>query len=311
MQDVHLRDLDLNLLVVLDVLLEERSVTRAATRLHRSQSAVSHALARLRSQLDDPLLVRVGAEMRPSPRAAAMMPELNRLLRSLQQVLVSEPRFDPSSTTRLFTLVAPDFLSGVLTALIARLAAEAPRARLEIVPPGRGVSDDVRDGRVDLAVAPARAPSRGDSPICVEHLGTIPWAVFGRAGHPALDTLDLDAWLAYPHIMVRTGSAGPSQIDRLLEERGLARQITVHLPAFTMAPPLLATTDLLLTVPQTVLVPYAEAFGLRRVTPPLPLSPLPLGVHWSRHRGREPAVTWFRGQAVSVLSAVLHRGHDT
>ncbi|MEM6929531.1 MAG: LysR substrate-binding domain-containing protein [Myxococcota bacterium] len=302
MQDVHLRDLDLNLLVVLDVLLEERSVTRAASRLHRSQSAVSHALARLRTQLDDPLLVRVGAEMQPSPRAAAMMAELNRLLRSLKQVLSSHPRFDPATTTRIFSLMVPDLLAGALTALLGRLTEGAPGARLEVVRPGPGVAPDVRDGRVDLALAPGDSTSRADGPLQVHPFLPVPWEVFARGDHPALEALDLNRWLDWPHVVVSTGGAGPGRIDRALEGLGRSRRVAVRLPSFTMAASLLANSSLLFAAPRIALRPSVEAFGLRSAPLPLDLPPLRFALYWSRSREREPALAWFRARALQVFA---------
>ncbi len=129
MHQIDLSDIDLNLLVVLDVLLEERNVTRTAERLHRTQSAMSHALGRLREQLQDPILVRVSGQMRPTPKAGRLQPEVRRLLRSIERMLSDREQFDPQLSRRIFTVVAPDFVATVLPALMQSILREAPGGR--------------------------------------------------------------------------------------------------------------------------------------------------------------------------------------
>src|ERR1700746_3419440 len=126
MNQIDLRHFDLNLLVVFDVLMTERSVTRAATRLGRTQSAVSHLLSRLREQFADPLLIKGGARMQPTALALDLIEQARPMLGGIQRVLSPQHVFDPKSSRRVFRLAAPDFMLGLFTALMARLAKEAP-----------------------------------------------------------------------------------------------------------------------------------------------------------------------------------------
>lgn len=282
---------DLNLLVVLDVLLQERNVTRAAKRLHRTQSATSHALGRLREQLGDPILVRVGGEMRPTPKAERLAGDVSRILRTISRVLAHEGAFDPVTTDRVFTLAGPDFVAATLPVLLARMSKATPSAGVELVPAGAGMLRDVADGRVDVAIAPTSV-AKVDG-LRSAHLVSLDWAVYARADHPAAQSWDAKAWSAYPHVRVRT-SGGESPVDVAARAQKLSRRAGPYLPHFLLAPPLLARTDLLMTVPRAVLADFAPRFGLVALPCPVKLAPIELSIFWSAQLDRDPAVTWFR-----------------
>jgi len=218
MSQIDLASIDLNLLVVLDVLLEERHVTRAARRLHRTQSATSHALGRLREQLDDPILVRVGGGMQPTPRAQRLGPEVRRLLRAIGRALAHPDPWKPSSSDRVFTWVGPDFIAAAFPQLLADIAERAPSVGVELVQPTRSLLTDVAAGRYDLATAPAGL--LGVDGVVECPVATLPWSVFGREGHPAMAEWSVDAWLAYRHIRVRTTASGEGPVDRALAAAG-------------------------------------------------------------------------------------------
>ncbi|MEO1273732.1 MAG: LysR family transcriptional regulator, partial [Myxococcota bacterium] len=130
MSILELNDVDLNLLLTLHVLLEEGSVTRAAKRLRRSQSATSHALGRLREMFADPLLLRSRGGMVPTPRAEALAVELGPLLAQVHRLLATRGNFEPETTQRTFSIACPDAISGALTQLLSWFETEAPEARL-------------------------------------------------------------------------------------------------------------------------------------------------------------------------------------
>jgi DNA-binding transcriptional LysR family regulator len=292
MHEIDVARTDLNLLVVLDVLLQERNVTRAAKRLHRTQSATSHALGRLREQLGDPILVRVGGEMRPTPKAERLAAEVSRILRTLGRVLAQEGAFDPATTDRVFTFAGPDFVVATLPVLLARMASSTPHAAVELVPAGPGMLRDVADGRVDVAIAPTSVAKLDG--LCSTPLVALDWAVYARAGHPAARAWHVKAWAAYPHIRVRTSSGGESPVDIAARAQKLTRRPGPYLPHFLLAPPLLARTDLLMTVPRAVLADVAPRFGLVALPCPVPLPPVALSMFWSAQLDRDPAITWFR-----------------
>ncbi|MEM9074781.1 MAG: LysR family transcriptional regulator [Myxococcota bacterium] len=301
MHDVQLQSLDLNLLLVLDVLLEEQSISRAAKRLHRSPSAVSHALARLREHLGDPLLLRDGQGMKASPWASAIQPALRRHLTGLQRVLTSEERFVAATSERTFRLVAPDLFSGLLPRLYAALHDAAPRASLEVIAPHAGAIERVLDGDVDLAIGPLRStqPSR----LVVTPLPSMHWSVFGRRGHPALDAPSFERWLAAPHLVVRTASKSKGVVERHLAEAGRRRHVALRVSGFAMAPPVVAKTDLLLTVPASALRALASAYDLEERPAPFEIAPLSLGLY--SRRGTDDALAFVRALVKSELETAL------
>lgn len=292
MHEIDVASTDLNLLVVLDVLLQERNVTRAAKRLHRTQSATSHALGRLREQLADPILVRVGGEMRPTPKAERLAGEVSRILRTIGRVLSHEGAFDPATTDRVFALAGPDFVAATLPVLLARMADATPAAGVELVAAGPGMLRDVADGRLDVAIAPTEAPKTEG--LRSAPLVTLDWAVYARADHPAARAWSAKAWAAYPHVRVRTASGSGGPVDAAARARKLSRRTGPYLPHFLLAPPLLARTDLLMTVPRAVFADVAPRFGLVALPCPVKLEPIELSIFWSAQLDRDPAITWFR-----------------
>ncbi|MFZ4739060.1 MAG: LysR substrate-binding domain-containing protein [Bradymonadia bacterium] len=292
MREIDISRTDLNLLVVLDTLLQERNVTRAARRLHRTQSATSHALGRLREQLGDPILVRVGGEMRPTPKAERLAGEVSRILRTIGRVLAQEGAFDPATTDRVFTLAGPDFVAATLPVLLAHMAKATPGAAVELIPAGPGMLRDVADGRVDVAIAPTTIPKTDG--VRSATLVVLDWAVYARGDHPAVRAWNAKAWASYPHVRVRTPSGGESPVDVAARSQKLSRIKGPYLPHFLLAPPLLARTDLLMTVPRAVLADVAPRFGLVALPCPVKLAPIELSMFWSAQLDRDPAVEWFR-----------------
>src|ERR1700675_75069 len=150
MNEIDLRRFDLNLLVVFEVLMIERNVTRAADRLGRTQSAVSHSLSRLRRQLGDPLLIKAGARMQPTAFALDLIEQARPMLRGIERVLSPRHVFEPASSRRVFRLAAPDFALALFTDLLADLQAEAPGVAVEWTGPRETMLLEVAEGQVDI-----------------------------------------------------------------------------------------------------------------------------------------------------------------
>lgn len=200
MNDVHFHNLDLNLLRVFEALIEERSATRAGSRLGLTQSAISHALNRLRYVLKDDLFVRGPDGMQPTDRAAEIAPRLRQGLLQLQLALTPS-EFVPATTDRRFTVTCTEYAGAVLLPhLIARLRAEAPRASLTVLPANLGVAETVRSGRADLAIGSfRRAPEWFASETLMTE--TRVWVL--SADHPAAgDELTLERLVALPHLVI-------------------------------------------------------------------------------------------------------------
>jgi len=215
---IDLRRFDLNLLVVFEVLMAELSVTRAAERLGRTQSAVSHSLARLRAELGDPLLIKGGARMQPTPFALELLEQARPILRSIQRALSPRQAFDPATSRRLFRFAAPDFARALFTSLLARVRTEAPGACVEWAGARDPMLLEIAEGQLDVAIAPAglRLPAG----VTGEPIGALTWGCFARRGHPAFRQWGRKAWSRWPHVAVRVGAH--RRVERLpVPMRGL------------------------------------------------------------------------------------------
>lgn len=302
MNAIDVRSIDLNLLVALDALLSERSVTRAARRCGVTQSSMSHSLARLRELLGDAVLVRSGRAMQPTPRATAMLAPLQRALAELGRVLVAEAAFEPGMSERMFSLVCPDLLAAFLPSLVARVHADAPRVRLSLHALERGdVARPLLDGAHDLALGPPlRSAVAG---LMQTELGHVRWAVFGRPDHPALAAkrLSVRAWLAAPHVVVGTGSVGLGYVGEALAKAGLARRVGLSVPVFLLAPLVAAQTDMLFTAPLELIEPIAAQLGVVHRRPPIELPRVPVVLYWAERMQHDGGHRWLRERVAAVM----------
>ncbi len=307
----RLRTLDLNLVVALDALLQERSVTAAARQLGVTQSTMSHTLARLRSAFGDPLLIRTNRAMVSTPRADALADPLRRLLLELGQLVVDAP-FDAATTTRSFVLACPDLAARFLPELVSRLARLAPHATLELRTSGDlDVPKALALGSVDVALAPLGAtPSVRIAGLVAKRLGVVHHAVLARREHPALrrrgarPPLDLATWLAFPHVQVRTGE-GSGLVDRVLARAGQRRKIGVVVPSFLLAPHIVARTDMFFSTPRELVIDLLEPLGLTLHEPPIAIPPLPISALWHERSQADPGHVWLRAQVVAQLESTL------
>lgn len=296
MEQVSLTNIDLNLLVVLDVLLEEQHVTRTAKRLHRSQSAISHALNRLRVQLDDPLLIRNGGQMQLSTKAQHLQPLLRQIITDLEQALSNKLDWEPSSCKRHFSIVGPDFTAIALPYLLKILEEHAPQATCELCPVNPDMFHNMTMGRHDLLFF--RNIDTGsditNDPIC-----TMKHVVFARQGHPALKNWGLDAWLAYPHIRIRM-VGGPSPVSMRLADNKLQRRAGPVVSSFLMTPPIIVNTNALLTAPYGVMRRIVQHHDIVARPCPIPVADIKLSL-FSSSKDMDPARKWFHRITHQVL----------
>lgn len=289
----NLRSIDLNLLVVLDALLAERHVSRTATRLNMSQPAVSHALARLRLLFDDPLLIRRGGRLVLSARALEIAPVLSDALRQMRGVL-GPGRFDPAAEKRTFRLAMSDYGSAViLPGLTGMLRLEAPGIDLVIAQSSRdAMLQQVLDGECDLAlgVFPDLPEQIAAQQLFLERFACLA----DRRTLAGQDRLDLEAYLARPHVLVAMKDEASAEIDLALRATGQMRRIAVTLPHWGNAPALIHGTDLVLTVARNALAPYERDPSLMIFEPPFPIPPFPFVQVWHERRSGDPAHLWLR-----------------
>jgi len=292
--------IDPNLLQALDVLLHERNVSRAAERLGRTQPAISHALARLRAQLGDPLLVRVGQRFVLTPRAEALRDPLHALLGELAALVRPPLAFDPATAARGFSLIATDYIAAlVLPRLLERVRAAAPNIDLHVRPASRSFHAELGDGGADLGFVvrlPTEAGIRGrkllrDRFVCVL-----------RRDHPAGARIDLEAFLRLPHALVAPLGGPGSFVDTALAELGHGRRrIALTIPHFFLAPALIAASDLIITLPERVAQLVCASHPLRMVPLPIKLPAFDVALVWHDRVHRDPANAWLRDQVLKTM----------
>lgn len=304
MSDIHLRKIDLNLLVVFQVLMDELSVARAAEKLGRTPSAVSHALARLRETLDDPLLVKVGAGMRPSPRAIALLTEIEPLLNGLSRALAPPEPFAPATCTRTFRVAGPP-IDSLIGEVASRVAAQAPAVRLDWGPYAPNTFAQVVDEQIDVAFGNANvALSEGVRGI---ELPPIPRLVFARRGHPASNDWSMDEWLRWPHIVVGIPAATRGTVMERLAEQGLSRQIGLRPPNWSAVLPALLKSNMLANMAPIVFSDSPDWERLQVFEPPCALPVLTFRVFWSARLESDPARSWIRRIVIDSFRTLLAR----
>ncbi len=308
MNGLHMTAIDLNLLRVFDTLLTERSVTRAGTRLGLSQSAVSHALNRLRYALDDELFVRGPSGMTPTARAQELGPQVHAALSQLQAAFA--PRdFDPATTERRFTVVAGSYACAVLIPpLVSRLAEEAPSVELVVADAAVDVLEQLDARRTDFVVGAVVAgpPRISVSPLLTDSLV---WTV--RAQSPLSSApIGLEELLSLQHVVIakqpqltdmeraNTGLLMHASwedlgaFDAALKDAGRTRRVGVVVPDTYSALGIVARSDMAALIPRRLAMLSAQRGFIQLVEPPYPAAPIELSLLTLRDRLADPAIAW-------------------
>jgi DNA-binding transcriptional LysR family regulator len=292
----RLASLDLNLLVLLDALLEQRSVGRAGRVVGMSQPAASRGLALLREHLGDPLLVRVGHEMLPTSRAQALLVPLRQLLNGVVALLEPEGGFDPATSKRTFVLAATDYAERVLLLpALPTLRAEAPGVSFVVRPAVLEQVTRAETGDLDLGLAPMRHDAPG---LRRRRLWQDRYVLAFRRGHPLVErSLTLAEYVAWPQVLVSPDGRGTTEIDDALEAHGLARTIAYRTPSLASALAVVEHTDLVANVPALALMTSSCC-----ATAALPFECPPLDVHAIRHErtATDPGLAWLVARLMSV-----------
>jgi DNA-binding transcriptional LysR family regulator len=313
---------DLNLLRVFDVLLEERSVTRTGVRLGLTQSAVSHALNRLRYMLSDELFVRGPAGMQPTPRAVEMGPQVHAALNQLQAALAPSD-FDPATSERRFAVVTGAYASAILAPPVAsRLAEVAPQSELMIAELALDVLERLDARRVDFLIGSVlAAPERfARETILTE---TLVWVV--RAAHPAFqsDAIDLETLVSTPHVVIARNLPGlieeggerrpfvsraswedAGAFEAALAARGLTRRVGVSAPDTYTALAVASRTDMATLIPRRLALLSAQGGRVKLIEPPYESPPVDVSLLYLRERLAEPAIVWMR-DLIRAVAATL------
>src|SRR5215475_14521130 len=269
---MNLAGVDLNLLVALDALLAERSVTRAADRVGLSQPGMSNSLARLRKLFGDPLLVREGLTLVPTPRAESLRQPVQEALSLIQHALDDRDGFDPARDRATWTVSCSDYsLLMLIGPLVRRLAATAPGVTIRVLPRAPDPVRLLRGGTVDLVIEPAEIMP--EAPLSGQRLFADRWLCCVWEGNTAVgDRMTADTYLRLGHLVYSMGRGQPASIvDRHLERSRLPRRIEFTVESFLLAPFLLEGTDLVAVVPERAVPHLRRTAAIRVLEPPVDL----------------------------------------
>lgn len=304
MSDIHnLASIDLNQLVVLDELLRTRNTTTAARRLGRTQSAVSHTLARLRTTFRDPLLVRAGPALRPTTLAERLQGPLRELLRGAAAILSgASAGFAPATIERTFVVSCTDLAELVLLPrVMSRLRIEAPGADVVTRFLGDEMERAVQRGDVDLGFGTG---FRGLSGVIVERVLDETMVMLLRTGHPALARrLTAKRYTELDHVLVTPRGLPGSSVDAALEPLGLQRRVVLRLPHFLSAAAIVARTDLAVTVPATLAAHLGAEAGLTTIPVPFAMPTFTWGMAYGANLKDDPAHKWLRTLVMGAARA--------
>lgn len=271
----RLNKINLNLLTVLHALLESGSTQSAAMRMGRTQSAVSHALKRLRELFDDPLFTRNGPVLTPTALALTLRQPLANLLGEAVSLVESGTTFDPKNTTREAVVAAPDICFGHATQVCRRLAQAGPELRLRMTRASNGVSRLIK-GEVDVLFTLYQ--DQFPAAVTAHAITNVHWATLVRKDHPIKAKPTLDEWASFDHVQVHTGKGGRSPINDALAVAGADRRVALKVDTFLAALHAAASSDLLFTTMTELANQQSVQLGLRRVALPFEVSPVPFRV---------------------------------
>jgi DNA-binding transcriptional LysR family regulator len=305
---MDLGGLDLNLLVALDALFAEKSVSRAGERLHLSQSATSGALARLREVFRDPLLVPVGRRMVMTPVAEALVEPVRNFLLQAEAILNNDPVFDPGSSTRKFRILMSDYVETVLLAeALPRIEQFAPGIRFEFISNVEGGFDALDRGEIDLSISPSIRLSQEhpSEPLFEDDFTCVVWS-----GNTLVkSTVSLDEYLNMGHVVVRFGKNQElTTFDEwFLERYGHERRVEIVTTAFNMVPHLLVGTSRIATLHRPLALSHQRYLPLSVIKPPFDIPVLQESMQWHKSRDRDPGTLWLRSLLKSVVPQTLAR----
>ncbi|MFZ6765650.1 LysR family transcriptional regulator [Undibacterium sp. Di26W] len=291
---MHFKGLDLNLLVALDVLLKEKSITRASQLLHLSPSSVSGALARLREYFDDEILVLVGRKMVPTPLGNMIASSVGDILLQVQSTIDIRPHFDPATAKRNFTLMMSDYTSTVLmSGALQKMQQIAPGITFDMVPPTDTHSEALDRGEIDLLIMPKSLISSNhpaeilfvDSYVCLA----------ANDNSEVGNNLSIEQYCSMGHVVVKAGTPrGLTHGDVFLSQKKIDRRIEIFTLNFNCLPRYLIGTKRIATLQKRLADEYIQYLPLKSVPLPFKIPDLVEMIQWHRYKEKDPALTWLR-----------------
>ena len=296
--------LDLNLLVVLDALIAERNVSRAAERLNLTQPAISNSLAKLRRHFQDDLLVKLGRQMVPTPLAESLREPVREALVDLQAIAESRPSFDPSTVEKVFSIVASDYVAAtLLPAATAELAKIAPGVSLHTLPVSEHTIGLLARGEVDFQIIPEET-TIADHPhelLFEDRYVCIAWS----RNRSIQDPLSREQYLAARHVITTFDNERMRAFDEAyIQRQGWRRDAVAQLSNFTLLPFHVVGTPQIATIHERLANLYAKIMPLKIVSPEIDFPILRERIQWHHNRENDPANVWLRNFLLEIAPAV-------
>jgi DNA-binding transcriptional LysR family regulator len=299
---MELRELDLNLLLVFNQLLIDRRVSTAADNLELTQPAVSNALKRLRTALNDELFVRTYQGMEPTPYARQLAEPVAQAIQTLRDALSRQDTFDPLNCNRRFTMAMTDIGEiYFMPRLMDALAERAPGCSISTLRNNTDtLAEGLQNGAIDLAVGLLPHLQAG---FFKQRLFHHRYVCMCRKGHPATrEPLTLERFCSYDHVRVVAANTGHGEVDTFLARAGIERNIRLEVPHFVAIGHILQRTDLLATVPERFATSCEQPFGLAVLPPPLELPKIEINLFWHARYNKDPANRWLRQLMFELFS---------
>jgi DNA-binding transcriptional LysR family regulator len=296
--------LDLNLLVALDILLAECSITRAADRLHISASATSSALTRLREYFDDELLVQVGRKMERTPLAEALREDVRDVLTRIDATIATKAEFVPAESDREFRLCVSDYTMATLMPHVLALAWHtAPKVRFSMRPQTENPQQALARGEADLLVFPEdyRWPDHPHEPLFTESFACVVWKESALARGP----MGFDDYVAAEHVVMQPLSVAMTSFEAWFAQKyGMSRRVGVTTYTFSSAAQLVVGTDRVATVHRRLASLMRRAYPIELVPPPMPIPEMTQAIQWHKYRGSDGGLRWLRSLMREAVQAM-------
>jgi LysR family nod box-dependent transcriptional activator len=297
--------LDLNLLVALDALLAARSITRAAERMHLSQSAMSNALGRLRDYFEDELLVQVGRQLELTPRAEVLREAVRDVLLRIDTSIATQPQFDCTTSDREFRLCISDYTMEVLVPrVLAAAACQRSTVRFNLLPQVRNPAQALEHGDADLLVIP-KAYCSAEHPAEILFTDEFACVVWSGSSH-ARQGLSFERYAGAGHVVMQpVGTDQPAFESWFVQRYGLSRRIEVTAYSFAALPFLVVGTELVATVHSLLAHGVVKALPVTLLPPPLPMPVFEQAMQWHKYRSQDPGLLWLRTLMQQAARAML------
>ena len=300
---MRLQKLDLNLLVMLDILIQEGSVSLTAQRLKLTQPAISNALARLRAHFDDELFVLMDRKMVPTPLCRSLAEPVRRIMSELSLIAAARAEFDPSTTDRTVTIVCSDYVFLVfLSRAIRELAAVAPGVCIRALLTSENMGELLRNGRADFGIFPEKRMVEGlpHGPLFADTFSVIAWR---RNSQLKAGRLTAQQYLSLSHVSTSIGPNTPAHIEQeSLDRLGINRNIAVYAPNFTSIAEVVLGTDYIATMHTRSARILAERMDIVVIDPPMEISPFQVCLQWHPGMEADPGLEWVRDYLIRAAS---------